>query len=740
MIYPKECSYNRWLKKDVINKKVIFDGSKCDLSTIEKIGIDKLHFELEKGENGLSIKYNSKISEHIKRPVIGLKINFPEEDYSEYNRVRVDLRVNVKGIQNLYMHFCVQGDEKYFMHAPSIITNKWVTTLFELNQFDRSKLSFIKVIPFIGGCPPYSNGNFEVIIKKITFEKVKEEYELGYNLEDRIAYSHFGYYPKSKKTFIVSGYDLDYEIVENSVVVKRGKTVKLETVLGTFGIGDFSDIEKVGKYKITCDGKETEEFLISFNPYKEGIDKSLSFLYQLRCGTDVEGVHEACHLNSYTTNELGDKVPNFGGWHDAGDLSQFEICTALMTSCLLELYQSNKNKRVLEEAKVGLNWLLQTTFHNGDRALSVSYDKWYDNVRKASDVYPNNKSESGPFENFLSSAALALGAIVYKEIDEVYSDWCLNIAMEDYHFGITGYKEGKYTKRWGPSPIPQVLGASLTAASLLYKLTGDEKYILDATENAKMVMACQERNYVGANIKVRGFFYEDLKHENLLIYEHRGHESTPVCGLVDLCNAFPYHKDYPKWIESIKLYKEYIETLKDISLPYGLLAGHIYKVDKVDFNKFTIPSNYGPRDVAISELKEQIVNGLNIGDDWYVRRMPIAIQRRGFHATLLSKTKAVSSVAKLLKDEDLRQIAIDQLEWIVGKNPFATSTIYGAGNNYHPLYVAYSRQLIGAMPVGFETHGVTDEPYWPARCNAVFKEVWGHTTGYYLGVIADLKW
>ncbi len=57
---------------------------------------------------------------------------------------------------------------------------------FELNQFDRSKLSFIKVIPFIGGCPPYSNGNFEVIIKKITFEKVKEEYELGYNLEDRI--------------------------------------------------------------------------------------------------------------------------------------------------------------------------------------------------------------------------------------------------------------------------------------------------------------------------------------------------------------------------------------------------------------------------------------------------------------------------------------------------------------------------------------------------------------------------
>ena len=47
--------------------------------------------------------------------------------------------------------------------------------------------------------------------------------------------------------------------------------------------------------------------------------------------------------------------------------------------------------------------------------------------------------------------------------------------------------------------------------------------------------------------------------------------------------------------------------------------------------------------------------------------------------------------------------------------------MYGEGNNYHPLYVAYSPQLIGALPVGIKTKGDLDLPYWPTVNNAVFK-------------------
>ena len=137
-------------------------------------------------------------------------------------------------------------------------------------------------------------------------------------------------------------------------------------------------------------------------------------------------------------------------------------------------------------------------------------------------------------------------------------------------------------------------------------------------------------------------------------------------------------------------------------------------------------------------MTRQIKEGVKITDNCYLRRLPIAIQRRGFLATLLSKAKAVSALANYFMDDKLRQIAIYQLEHVHGRNPFATSLMYGVGYNYHPLYVAYSNQMVGSLPVGIKTLEDSDEPYWPAYDNAVFKEIWGHTTGKYLAVLADL--
>ena len=95
-------------------------------------------------------------------------------------------------------------------------------------------------------------------------------------------------------------------------------------------------------------------------------------------------------------------------------------------------------------------------------------------------------------------------------------------------------------------------------------------------------------------------------------------------------------------------------------------------------------------------------------------------------------------IGKTLNNQTMKQIAINQLEWVLGKNPFASSTMYGEGNNYHPLYVAFSRQMVGSLPVGIQTLGDEDLPYWPTYNDAVFKEIWGHTTGKYLWVLADI--
>ena len=154
--------------------------------------------------------------------------------------------------------------------------------------------------------------------------------------------------------------------------------------------------------------------------------------------------------------------------------------------------------------------------------------------------------------------------------------------------------------------------------------------------------------------------------------------------------------------------------------------------------RYTVPPSYGTIPWALEQLKEQAKHGRKVAENIYIRKFPVSIQRRGFHATLLSKTKAVSMIAKVLKDEELKQVVIDQFEWMFGKNPFSSSTMYGEGYNYHPLYVAFSPQMVGALPVGIETKGLTDEPYWPMATQAVYKEIWGHTTGKYLWALADI--
>jgi len=104
----------------------------------------------------------------------------------------------------------------------------------------------------------------------------------------------------------------------------------------------------------------------------------------------------------------------------------------------------------------------------------------------------------------------------------------------------------------------------------------------------------------------------------------------------------------------------------------------------------------------------------------------------------MGKAKAAFILAYLLDDKELKNIATRQLEYIVGYNPFAMSTIYGDGYNYPPLYGAYAGDVVGAVPVGIETFENDDEPYMPMQVNATYKEIWTHTSAAAMWLVAKL--
>ena len=54
--------------------------------------------------------------------------------------------------------------------------------------------------------------------------------------------------------------------------------------------------------------------------------------------------------------------------------------------------------------------------------------------------------------------------------------------------------------------------------------------------------------------------------------------------------------------------------------------------------RFTVPPQYGTIPEALNKLQNQAKCGRKIEENVYLRKLPVSIQRRGFHATLLSKT------------------------------------------------------------------------------------------------------
>ena len=99
--------------------------------------------------------------------------------------------------------------------------------------------------------------------------------------------------------------------------------------------------------------------------------------------------------------------------------------------------------------------------------------------------------------------------------------------------------------------------------------------------------------------------------------------------------------------------------------------------------------------------------------------------------------KAAAICAKFLNDEELKQIGLEQLYWVVGKNPFGQSLIYGEGRNYPQKDNFSSGLIVGEIPVGIRTLGNDDVPYWPQTNTSCYKEVWVTSAGKWISLASE---
>lgn len=296
---------------------------------------------------------------------------------------------------------------------------------------------------------------------------------------------------------------------------------------------DFTQISKEGSYFLwhSVSRSSSENFEISSDSYAGIQEDLLEFMRQQRCGYNPT-MDMVCHQEDGRSffGPMPDStyVDASGGWHDAGDQLKYLITGSYATGHMLMAYElfpdrfgdianalgqpgPNGIPDVLDEAKWGLDWLLKLHPAPDQLIHQIADDRdhrgfkipnqdnsdygWGENSYRPAYFATGKpqglgkyKSESTGMANVAgrSAAALALGARIWKEIDEAYSIQCLRAAKSLYALGrkYEGYQQGnsfgapyRYNEETWNDDMEW-------AGAELYKATGDNSYLMQAKEYA----------------------------------------------------------------------------------------------------------------------------------------------------------------------------------------------------------------------------------------------------------------
>lgn len=669
-------------------------------------------------------------------------------DLRGFNRISLDIYPDCEGAYVTDLNLAIGDSAAHLMNLENEEWNHCILDLDEIERAAADKLSIHTTIK--GGGASYGN-TARFIIRNIRLQSVSvPEKQAGWEpMADKIIISHSGYMPETQKTAIINGSiaggRFRVETLEGDVRLK-GRIARTESSIGTYGIIDFSVLNVPGEYVIKAAGLTSRPFRISDKVWEDSKWRVLNFVFCQRCGYAVPGIHDECHKDMFAVHK-GDSISYGGGWHDAGDLSQQTLQTGDVTYNLMEAYLNSRDtnpvlaERLLEEALWGLDFVLKSRFGDGWRASSMGLLHWTDGVTGTFDDITTVRKQNLAFDNFLLSGYEAFAAKNIPGKIRIREELA-KAAAEDFDFAMQKFlKDGfdrflfMYEHSYNTSES-QYMATISWAASQLYSLTGKKEYAGIAAEYIRYTIECQEKTSLGNGL--RGWFYRNRECRSIVHYIHQSREQIYMQAMEILCRTQPEHRDRQLWEESMKMYGEYLKGLRQYTEPYGMLPSGVWTDDEwEDEEGFSSLHIFAPAD-APETFTAQVRNGVKIDEKHYIRRFPVWLTIfNGNTAIHLSTGKAAAICGKYFEDDELMQIAAEQLYWTTGKNPFGQSLIYGEGYDYPSMSSFSSGEITGEMPVGIRSYGNDDIPFWPAVNNACYKEVWTTSAGKWLSLTSE---
>ena len=687
-------------------------------------------------------------------------------NWKGYNRLKFYIYPSCGNARSIYLNLYLENDGEIKVpdiygregyHEINLKNNQWNECYLEISGLARDKITKLSFAIEVFGTESTMPENLCFDVDAVELQVVDNpETVRGWTpARDRIIFSTTGYSPDSHKTAIVNveNHDGKFQLkdAKTQAVVYTGDIRKEKTGLGEFETIDFSDFQTQGQYFIQVGNVATLPFYIDKNVWEDSAWRMVNFLFCERCGYPVPGKHGACH-NDLHANWQGHIIPINGGWHDAADMSQQtlqtgEIAYSLFQTAARAKKSGNVNlyNRLMEEALWGMDYILKTRLGDGYRAQTWGTNLWTDHKIGTDDDSGRREMfvHNGALENFLLSGIEAYASMMIEN-DPGLKGHLKEIAQEDFGYAMERFNKlgfAELVKAGGGHAAmaseSQYHANISWAASMLYKLTGDQKYADEAVKAIQYVLQCQRTEPLKDKNKTCGFFYRDLAKKSIVHYTHQSRDYAYMEALAALCETQPNHADYDKWIASIKLYGDYLKNIMQYVQPYGMVPSGIYHKDEVKDSVNFYAVQVGIRSGAEKDFKEQLENGIKLDKEHYLRIFPVWFSFKGNTAVNLSTGKAAAICARILKDKELKNIAEQQLFWVVGKNPFGQSLIYGEGSNYPQLYTALPGETVGEIPVGMQSYFNEDAPYWPQFNTATYKEVWGSSAARWLMLISE---
>jgi len=623
--------------------------------------------------------------------------------------------------------------------------HQWNHVVWEIGNVARDRITALDFSYYMSGHEPEAAADATYYFDDLELQQVDPDYIEGWNVwPGRISYSQAGYQSGAPKTALASSLGgCEFQVIDQAtgqaILTKPCQTVK--TRLGTFQAMDFSEIQRPGWYRLEAAGEATHPFRIADDIWRDTLLKALNFFYSERCGMAIPGVHGVCHRDWQAIHGNQRIIIN-GGWHDAGDLTQGMGNTGDIVYAMFSLaermraqdHDTDLYRRLIEEARWGLDWVLKTSFGDGYRdAGSVSSRRTDGIIGTADDVTVTAKND--PSVNFVAAAAEAIAARVLKDDDPRLAAYSLRMAEADWRFAVEGMAKAAppSTERFHVSfdsngVVHEIASQGVLASVELWLATGNQLYADRATGMAHVILDSQEQKRQPWTTPILGFFYTSPARDRILHYVHRGRENAPILALTRLCDAFPNHPDWMKWYGAVVLHSEYLKTIARATEPYGVLPASIYQDDEY-------------KDAPESRreaFRQQVLKGVPLGSGYYLRLFPVWMDYRGHFGTILPKAEALGLASRLRGDLASEQVAEQQLEWIIGRNPFAQSMMWGEGYDFADQYTPSSGNIVGSLPVGIQTRGDADVPYWPVQNTWTYKEVWVHPVGRWIAAMRDV--